>query len=154
MSDWIKVRADQIRFAEKQKKDERDRQLEVANALKVKIEPFWNSLVEVLQDSVKAFNSEFPETERRIDHFEKPSSTGVTIRRSTYPTALVRVQLNNGGTSVHYTISRTQRKGTDPMEQQGTLVVGLTDGEVGYTEGTVAKHEDVAKIFLEPFFQF
>ncbi len=154
MSHWIKVRADEIRLAEKEKKAERERQTEMANALKAKIEPFWNNLVGVLQDSVKEFNVEFPETERKIDHFEKPSPTGVTIRRSVYPAALVRVQLNNGGTSVHYTISRTYRKGTDPVEQQGNFVFGLVDGDVGYIDGAVGKHEDIAKLFLEPFFQF
>jgi hypothetical protein len=154
MSDWIKVRAAEIRSAERERKVERDRQTDAANALKAKAEPFWNNLVGVLQDAVKEFNAEFPETERQIDHFEKSSTSGVTIRRSVYPTAFVKAQLNGGATSIHYTISRTQRKGTDPVEKQGNFVLGLTDGEVGYIEGGAGKHEDVAKIFLEPFFQF
>ncbi len=154
MSDWIKVRAAEIRSAENARKAERNRQMEAANALKAKVEPFWNDLVGILQDSVKEFNTEFPETERLIDHFDRSSPTAVTIRRSVYPAALVKAQLNNGGSSAHYTISRTQRKGTDPVEKQGNLAFGLTDGEVGYTEGEVVKHEDVAKLFLEPFFQF
>jgi hypothetical protein len=66
----------------------------------------------------------------------------------------VRVQLNNGGSSAHYTISRTERKGTEPVEKQGSFVFGLTDGGVGYLEGGAVNHEDVAKLFLEPFFQF
>src|SRR5438876_6829958 len=132
MSDWIKVRASEIRLAEKERKAERDRQTEVTNALKAKVAPFWENLIGILQNSVKEFNSEFPETERQIDHFERPSPTSVTIRRSVYPAAQVRVQLNNGGNSAHYTISRTERKGTEPVEKQGSFVFGLTDGGVGY----------------------
>lgn|SRR2546425_1261016 len=154
MSDWIKVRVAGIRLAEDERKAERNRQMDATKALKAKVEPFWNELIGVLQDSVKEFNSEFPETERQIDHFERPSPTSVTIRRSVYPAAQVRVQLNNGGNSAHYTISRTERKGTEPVEKQGSFVFGLTDGGVGYLEGGVVNHEDVAKLFLEPFFQF
>ena len=153
MSDWIKARADEIRLAEKVKKAERDKQIETVNALKAKVEPFWNSLVSVLQDSVDEFNREFPEAERKIDRFEKTSATGVSIRRTLYPAVLVRVQLNNGA-SVHYTISQTLRKGSDTVEKQGTFVFGLVDGEVGYLEGGIGKHEDAARLFLEPFFQF
>ena len=154
MSDWIKVRASEIRLAEKERKAERDRQLEAMNALKAKVEPFWNNLVGVLQNSVNEFNEEFPETERKIDHFEKLAPAGLSIRRSGYPSAMVKAQLNSGATSVHYSISRTQRKGTDPIEKQGNFVLGLTDGEVGYIEGGVGMHEDVARLFLEPFFLF
>ena len=153
MSDWIKVRADQIKLAEKEKKEERDRQIETANILKAKVEPFWNSLVGILRDSVAEFNVEFPEAERKIDHFEKSGATTVTIKRTVYPSALVRAQLNSG-TSVHYTISRTHRKGTDSVERQGNFVFGVVDGDVGYVDGGVVTHEDVARLFLEPFFQF
>ena len=154
MSDWIKVRAAEIRSAEDERKTERNRQIEATNALRVKVEPFWNDLVCTLQESVKEFNSEFPEAERQIDQFDKSSPTAVTLRRTIYPAALVRAQLSNGGNSAHYTISRTPKKGTDAIEKQGNLVFGLTDGEVCYLEGGVAKHEDVARLFLEPFFQF
>jgi hypothetical protein len=154
MSDWIKVRAAEIRAAEKQKKAERDRQTEAANALKAKAEPFWNDLVRVLEDCVEEFNKEFPETERQIDHFERPIPASVTIRRSVYPHAFVKAQLTNGASSVHYIISRTARKGTEPVEKQGNLAFAVTDGEIGYVDGGIGKHEDVAKLFLEPFFQF
>jgi hypothetical protein len=154
MSDWIRTRAAEIRLAEKEKKAERERLVEVADALKAKVEPFWGHLVSILEDSVKVFNTEFPETERRIDHFEKTSSTGVTIKRSVYPTGLVKAQLSPSGTSVHYTISRTQRKGTDPTEKQGNFAFGLTNGEAGYVDGGIGNHEEVAKLFMEPFFQF
>ena len=154
MSDWIKVRADEIRLAEKQKKEERERQIEAANVLKAKIEPFWNDLLSVLQSSVEAFNREFPEAERAIDKVEKPSPSNLTIRRSVYPAAFVKIQLGNGSTSVKYSISRTQRKGTDPIESDGSLSVGLADGEPAYIGNGVAHHEDVARLCLEPFFQF
>jgi hypothetical protein len=154
MPDWIKVRAAQIRSAESEKKAERNRQTELANALKARGEPFWKDLIGVLKDSVQEFNSEFPEAERQIDHFERSSPSSVTIRRSAYPAAQVRVQLNGGGTAVNYTITRTERKGIDPEEKQGNFAFGLTNGEIGYTAGGMDKHEDVAKLFLEPFFQF
>jgi hypothetical protein len=154
MSDWIKVRSTEIRLAENEKKVERERQLTAANALKAKVEPFWNELVSCLQDSVQEFNAEFPEPERKIDHFEKSSVSGVVIRRTAYPSGLVKAQLNSSAISVHYTISRTQRRGTDPIEKQGNFSFGLKDGEVCYIEGGVFNHEEVAKLFLEPFFQF
>jgi hypothetical protein len=154
MSDWIKVRAAEIRSAESEKKAARNQQIEVAKALRAKIEPFWNDLIGILKDSIEGFNSEFPEAERQIDHFERSSPTSVTIRRSAYPATQVRVQLNSGGYAVHYTISKTERKGTEPVEKQGNFVFGLTGGDVGYIEGGVGNHEDVAKLFLEPFFQF
>ena len=153
MSNWVQVRAGEIRLAEKEKLAERERLAEEARALRAKVEPFWNNLVGTLQDSVKEFNLEFPEAERQIDYFEKPSPTGVTIRRTLYPSAVVKAQLNNGATSVHYTISRTFRKGTDAVEKQGSFAFDLVDGNVGYTDG-LGGHEDVAKLFLEPFFQF
>jgi hypothetical protein len=154
MSDWIKLRAAGIRAAEQGKKDERDRQIVAANALKAKAEPFWNSLMTVLQDCVKEFNAEFPEPERRIEHIEKPSPTAVTIRRNVYPGVLVRAQLNGSSTAVHYTITRTPRKGSEPVEKSGNFVFGVKDGQVAYTEGEVNEHEDVAKLFLDPFFDF
>jgi hypothetical protein len=154
VSDWIQTRAAEIRLAEKEKKAERDRQIEQTNALKAKVEPFWNELTSVLQDAVKQFNAEFPEAERQIDHFERPSPAGLTIRRSGYPVATIRAQLNGGATSIHYSISRTYKKGMDPVEKQGDLLCGLTNGDIGYTVEGIASHDDVAKLFLEPFFQF
>ena len=154
MSNWIRVRATEIKLAEQQKKEERERQLEAANILKAKIEPFWVDLLVVLQTSVEAFNREFPGPERSIDKFEKPSATGVVIRRTAYPGASVRAQLGNGATSLKYTISRTPRKGSDPIETEGSLVLGLTDGEPSYIAEGVSQHEDVAKLLLDPFFMF
>ena len=154
MPDWIKVRAAEIRSAEEERRAERNRQIEAANALRVKVEPFWNDLVRTLQESVKEFNSEFHEAERQIDQFDKSSTNSFTIRRVAYPAALVKAQLNNSGNSAHYTISRTPKKGTEAIEKQGSLVFGLMDGEVAYIEGGLIKHDDVAKLFLEPFFQF
>ena|SRR5437016_749815 len=154
MPDWIKDRATVIRSAESEKKAERNRQVEASNKLKARVAPFWNELVDVLQDSVKEFNVEFPETERHIDHFDRSSPTTVTIKRTAYPAVLVRVQLNSGGNSVHYQVNQTPRKGVDSVEKQGNFVFGITQDDVGYVEGGVTRHEDVARLFLEPFFQF
>lgn len=154
MTSWIKVRADGIRQAEKEKKAERDRQTTAAHEFKAKTEPFWNELLRVLEQSVKEFNEEFPETERRIDQCERPSATALTIRRTAYPSATVKVTLNTAGTSVQYSMNSTQRKGANTNEQQANLILGVIDGKVGYIEGGVSTHEDVAKRFLEPFFEF
>jgi hypothetical protein len=153
MSDWIRVRASEIRFAEKEKKAAADRQSQALAALKAKVEPFWNDLMGLLEHSVKTFNAEFPEPERRIDHFEKSSSSGLVIEKRGYPTVFVRAQLNGGATSVNYSITTTQRKGADAVAKQGNLTLDFSDGEVGFVDG-VGNHEDVAKLFLEPFFQF
>jgi hypothetical protein len=154
MSDWIKVRSAEIKLAEQEKKAEWDHHVAEANALKAKVGPFWTELMSFLQDSVQEFNSEFPEVERHIDKFEKSPSSGLLIRRTAYPSAMVKAQLTGSATSVHYTISLTQRKGGDPVEKQGNFAFGLKDGGVGYIDGGVLNHEDVAKLFLEPFFQF
>lgn len=153
MTDWIKARADDIRRAEQEKKAERERQVVAANEVKAKTEPFWNDLVSVLGESVKAFNVEFPEAERRIDQFDR-LATVVTIRRTTYPSSVVKVSLNTAGTSIHYSISTTPRKGANPVEKQANVGIGLIHGEARYTEGGVGTHEDVAKLFLESFFEF
>ncbi|HYR44446.1 MAG TPA: hypothetical protein VER98_15560 [Terriglobia bacterium] len=151
---WIKVRADAIRRAEKEKKDERERLNAAASVLKSKTEPFWNELVGVLQQSVKEFNEEFPEPERRIDQCERTSATTLTIRRTPYPSSTLKVSLNLAGTSIQFAITSTARKGANTSEQQANLVIGIVAGEVGYVEGGVNTHEDVARRFLEPFFEF
>jgi hypothetical protein len=153
MSDWITVRASEIRLAETERKAARDRQSEALAALKAKAEPFWNDLMGMLEASVKVFNAEFPEPERRIDHFEKSPMSGLVIERGVYPKVFVKAQLNSGATSVNYSITTTQRKGADGVAKQGNLVLDFRDGEVGFADG-IGKHEDVAKLFLEPFFQF
>lgn len=51
MADWIKVRADGIKQAEKERKSERERQIVAANELKAKTEPFWNQLLGILEQS-------------------------------------------------------------------------------------------------------
>jgi hypothetical protein len=154
MSDWIKVRSAEIKLAEQAKKAEWEHHVAEANALKAKVEPFWIELMKFLQDSVQEFNSEFPEAAKHIDQCEKSSSSGLLIRRTAYPSAMVKAQLTGSATSVHYTISMTQRKGADAVEKQGNFTFGLKDGEVAYIDGGVLNHEDVAKLFLEPFFQF
>ncbi len=151
---WIKARADEIRRIEKEKKAERERQTIAANELKAKTEPFWKELVAILDESVKEFNQEFPETDRRIDQFEKSSATGLTIRRSAYPSTIVKVGLNTAGTSVQYSISTTPRKGANTSEQQSNLLIGIVAGEVGYLEGGVSTHEDLVRRLLDPFFEF
>ena len=153
MSDWIKTRGEEIRRAEKEKKDERDRQTTAASVLKAKADPFWNELVGVLDQRVKDFNAEFPEPERRIDQFEKVAG-GLTIRRTAYPSATVKAHLSGAGTSVHYSISRTLRKGMEPVEKQANFGFGVVDGGIAYLEGGVSEHEDVAKAFLDVFFEF
>ena len=151
---WIKERAEAIRRAEKEKKMERDRQIEAASVLKAKTEPYWKELLEVLEESVKEFNREFPETERRIDQYEKSSATTLIIRRTAYPAAAVKLSLNIAGTSIQYSINSTQRKGANTNEQQANLIIGIVDGQVGYVEGGVRTHDDVARRLLEPFFDF
>jgi len=154
MTEWIKVRAAGIRQVEKERKAERDRLIVTAAELKAKTQPFWNELVRVLEESVRQFNVEFPEAERRIEQCEKNSPTALTIRRTSYPAATVKVGLNQAGTSIPYAISRTARKGASVVESQANLAIGVVDGEVGYVEEHVHSHEDAAKLFLDPFFGF
>ena len=151
---WIKERADGIRRAEKEKKEERDRQNVAASELKAKTEPFWNELVKVLQESIKEFNEEFPEAERRIDQCERSSATTLMIRRTAYPSSTIKISLNVAGTSIQFAINSTPRKGGNTSEQQTNLLIGIVAGDVGYLEGGVSTHEDVARRFLEPFFEF
>ena len=154
MTEWIRVRAEGIRASEKERKAERERQIVTATELKARLEPFWKELVEVLEESVKQFNIEFPDAERKIDQYEKNSPTAVTIRRNAYPAATVKIGLNQAGTSIPYAISRTARKGANVVENQASLTIGIVDGEVGYIGENIHTHEDVAKLFLDPFFSF
>jgi hypothetical protein len=154
MSDWIKMRADEIRRKSEEDRVERVRKADVAADLKAKIQPFWNTLVRDLKEAARRFNEEFPEKERQIDQVELKEPTVLVIRRTNYPAVSIKAQLNNAGTSVQYTLSLTRRKGTDPIEQQGTFAFGVVDGDVGFISELVHTNEDVAKIFLEPFFEF
>lgn len=154
MTEWIKVRAEEIRQVEKDRKAEKERLIVVASDLKARTEPFWKELVDVLEASVKQFNVEFPDADRRIDQYEKNSPTALTIRRTSYPAATVKVGFNQTGTSIPYAISRTPRKGASVVESQANLIVGIVDGEVGYVEENIHNHEDAAKLFLDPFFGF
>ena len=151
---WIRVRAEEIRQAEKERKTERERQTTVANELKAKTEPFWKDLLGILEDSVKEFNQEFPEADRRIDQYERSSATTLIIRRTAYPSATVKVSLNIAGTSIQYSINSTARKGANTSEQQANLLIGMVNGKAGYLEGGVSTHEEVARRLLEPFFEF
>ena len=153
-TDWIKTRADEIRRIEKERKAEKERQLEAAVALKARLEPFWNELVTCLDQSAGAFNVEFPEPERRINEVTRPSPAVIVIKRSAHPSATVKAQLNTTGTAVNYTVSRTLRKGTEPVEKLGSCSFGVVDDAIVYTDGGVSQHEDVAKILFEPFFEF
>ncbi len=153
MSNWVQVRAEEIRRVEKEKKAAGDRQIAIAIDLKAKFAPFWDALLGVLEQSVKDFNAEFPEPERRIDHFDKIAGS-MFIRRSAYPSAAVKIALGNAGTSAQYSISRTPRKGSNAIEKQANLSFVLSDGVVGYAEEGFSTHEDVAKLLLEPFFEF
>jgi len=153
MTDWIKVRANEVRRVENEKKLERERQIVAANELKAKTEPFWQELQRTLDLSIKEFNTEFSEIERRIDQFEK-SAVALTIRRTSYPAATVKASFNTAGTSIQYSISVTHRKGGNPTEKQSTFAVGVANGEAGYSGNGVASHDDVAKVFLDPFFEF
>jgi hypothetical protein len=94
-----------------------------------KAEPFWNNLVFLLQDSVKEFNVEFPET----DH------GGWFISRGFRP------------------VTRSpELQGREPSlsKSRETLFSALPARMSATVDGGVNKHEDVAKLFLEPFFQF
>jgi hypothetical protein len=42
----------------------------------------------------------------------------------------------------------------DPVEKQATFGYAVNNGEAGYADGGICSHEDVAKLFLEPFFEF
>jgi hypothetical protein len=154
MTDWITARAEGIRNTERERKDERERQIVASNELKAKTQPFWNDLLTVLDQSVQQFNREFPEAERRIDQYDKSTATTLTIRRTSYPAVTVKVSLTSGGISIQYSISVTERKGAIPVEKQANFTLQVIDGEVGYAEGSVNIHEDLAKLFLEPFFAF
>ena len=154
MPDWIKTRADEIRRKAEEDRVERTRKADVAADLKARTQPFWDTLVSDLKDTVRRFNEEFPEKERQIDQLEHKDPTVLLIRRTSYPAVYVKTVLNNAGTTVQYTISITRRKGTDPTERQATFGFGIVDGEVGYVADGVKTNEDVARIFLEPFFEF
>ena len=154
MSDWIKTRADEIRRKSEEDRVERVRKADVAAGLKAQIQPFWNTLVRDLKEAARRFNEEFPEKERQIDQVELKEPTVLVIRRTNYPAVSIKTQLNNAGTSVTYTISLTRRKGTDTVEQQGTFAFSVVDGAVVLVSEAIHTNEDVAKIFLEPFFEF
>lgn len=154
MSDWIKIRADEIKRKAEADRVERNRKADVAADLKAKIQPFWSTLVSDLKESVRRFNEEFPEKERQIDQVDNKDTAVLLIRRTAYPAVSVKSALNNSGTAVQYTISQTRRRGTDPIETQSTFSFGVVDGEVGYVGNGIKANEDVAKIFLEPFFEF
>jgi hypothetical protein len=154
MSDWIKTRADEIRRKTEEDRVERVRKADFAADLKAKILPFWNTLITDLKEAARRFNEEFPEKERQIDQVDLKEPTVLVIRRTNYPAVIVKIQLNTAGTSVQYTISLTRRKGTDVIEQQGTFAFGVVNGEVGFVGDVLHTSEDVAKIFLEPFFEF
>ena len=154
MSNWIKERADAVRIAEKEQKEELERKAGAARDLKRQLDPFWQELVDVLSRCVKQFNFEFPETNRKIDEFEKPSSDTVMIRRTAYPAVSVKAQLNNAGTTVQYSISRIQRKGVNAAEKQASFSYTVTNGKIAYSDPALGSHEDVAKMLLDAFFEF
>jgi hypothetical protein len=154
MSDWIKTRADEIRRKAEEDRVERVRKADVAAVLKAKIQPFWTTLVTDLKEAARRFNEEFPEKERQIDQVELKDPTVLLIRRTNYPAVSIKTQLSNAGTSVNYSISITRRKGTDAIEQQGTFAFSVVDGAVVLVSETIHTNEDVARIFLEPFFEF
>ena len=154
MPDWIKGRADEIRRKAEEDRVERNRRNDAAADLKAKTQPFWNDLMSDLKEAVRRFNEEFPEKERLIDQVEHKEATILLIRRTAYPAVYIKTSLNTSGTTVQYTITQTRRRGTDAVETQGTFSFGVVDGEVGYVGNGLKTHEDVAKIFLEPFFEF
>jgi hypothetical protein len=154
MPDWIKTRADEIRRKAEEDRVERVRKADAAADLKKRIQPFWNSLISDLKEATRRFNEEFPEKERQIDQVELKEPTVFVIRRTAYPAVSIKTQLNTAGTSVQYTINTTRRKGTDSVEQQGAFAFGLVNGEAGYLGDVIHSNEDVARIFLEPFFEF
>jgi hypothetical protein len=154
MSEWIKQRADQIRNAEREKKEEAERKAAAASDLKAQVIPFWNELVEAIHQSVTEFNTEFPETDRRIEPFNKTDPNTFNIRRTAYPSVILKVQLSASGTNVQYQISRTLRKGINTVEKQSTFALVMKDGKPCYSEAHLQSHEDVAKLFLDAFFEF
>ena len=154
MPDWIKVRADEIRRKAEEDQQEKKRKTDAAVLLKEKTAPFWNSLVSDLKEAVRRFNEEFPEKERQIDPLELTMGTGMVIRRAAYPAVTVKIQLTQSGTSVNYTISQTKRRGADATEQHSAFAFGVVEGEVAYLGDTLKTNQDVAMIFLEPFFEF
>lgn len=154
MSNWIKQRADEIRGAERERRNESERKALAAKDLKAQILPFWNELVETLRQSVSEFNAEFSETDRRIDPFERSDSNIFIIRRSAFPSVAVKVQLSASGTNVQYQISRTPKKGASSVEKQGAFALLVQEGRLCYSEAFLQSHEDVAKLFLDPFFEF
>ena len=153
MSNWIKDRADEVRRIEKERKEEFDRKVVAAGDLKALLRPAWKELVDVLDKSIKDFNSEFPDANRQIEPFEKAADT-FTIRRTAYPAVLVKAQLNQAGTTVQYSISQTHRKGANTVEKQASFAYASTDGKAEYSDANLHNHEDVARLFLEPFFEF
>ena len=154
MSDWIRDRADGIRRKMEEDRLERVRKADAAADLKTKIQPFWNSLVSDIKEAVRRFNEEFPEKERQIDPVDNKEAAVVVIRRTAYPSVSIKTVLNNTGTAVQYTINQTRRRGADSTEAHGTFAFGIVDGAVGYVGDGLKTNEDVAKIFLEPFFEF
>src|SRR5579871_5952721 len=150
MTNWIKIRADEIRGAELARKNENERKTNAANELKGQLAPFWKALCDMMQDCVKDFNLEFPEASRVIDQFETPAADCFIIRRTTYPLVMVKAQLNNAGTLVQYTIARTQRKGMNAVEKQASFGYAVSAGDPGYADASIRTHEDAAKLLLDP----
>lgn len=154
MSNWVKERADGVRLAERLKKEDFDRKSAASAELKSQLAPFWKDMISTLRQAVQEFNSEFPEAERMIDHFDTPAEDTLSIRRTAYPAVTVKAQLNNAGTTVQYAISRTQRKGMNTVEKQASFAFAYVDGQPVYVEPTIRNHEDLAKLLLDSFFEF
>jgi hypothetical protein len=154
MHNWIKLRAEEIRAAEKERREEADRKTKAANELKQQLAPFWRELVGFIQICVKDFNAEFPESGRMIDQFETAAADSFMVRRTAYPAVTLKAQLNNAGTSVQYTISRTQHKGMNTVEKQGSFTYSLVAGHAVYNDASIQTHENAAKLLMDPFFEF
>ena len=82
MPNWVRERADGVRLAEKQRKEEFERKTAATAELKGQLAPFWKALIGELQEAVKDFIREFPETDRLIDQFETPAADAFSIRRT------------------------------------------------------------------------
>ena len=153
MSNWLKERADEVRRAEKERKEEFDRKVLVATNLRSQLMPYWKELLGVLDRTVKDFNGEFPEANRKIDGFEQSADT-FAIRRVAYPAVVVKGQLNQAGTVVQYAISQSPRKGANTVEKQASFSFTVADGEPCYLDPSLRCHDDVAKLLLDSFFEF
>jgi hypothetical protein len=156
MLDWVEEAVLKIKNRREMREMEHEREVRKAQMVTTGCEAAFNSFAAAVERDLKKFNESFQnDPESKIDSYERPSADSVVVRKTSFPSFRINIELNRNQKTIEYTGFAAAKKEYENNESRmsGQFHVKVEADGTFYLirqKGRVTP-EQASRALLEPF---